>query len=42
MPWKKHTPEQIIALLRQIEAKIASGKSISQACKESDVVTKAH
>ena len=42
MPWKKHTPEQIIALLRQIEAKIANGKSISQACRESDVVTKTH
>src|SRR6516164_10608930 len=37
MPWKKHTPEQIIALLRQIEATIANGKSISQACKESNV-----
>jgi putative transposase len=42
MPWKKHTPEQIIALLRQIEAKIANGKSISQSCKESQVATKTH
>lgn len=42
MPWKKHTPEQIIALLREIEAKIANGKSISEACKESQVNTKTH
>ena len=42
MPWKKHTPEQIIALLRQIEAKIANGKSISKACKESQITTKTH
>src|ERR1051325_11139270 len=42
MPWKKHTPEQIIALVRQIEAKIANGKSISQACKESQITTKTH
>jgi transposase len=42
MPWKKHTPEQIITLLRGIEAKIAKGKSISEACKESKVNTKTH
>jgi transposase len=42
MPWKKHTPEQIIALLRQIEARIANGKSISEACKESQITTKTH
>lgn len=42
MPWKKHTPEQIIALLREIEAKIANGKSISEACKESQLNTRTH
>jgi putative transposase len=42
MPWKRHTPEQIIALMRQIEAKITNGKRISEACKESQVNTKTH
>ena len=27
MPMKKHKPEQIVALLRQIEVEIANGKS---------------
>jgi putative transposase len=34
MPMKKHKPEQIVALLRQIEIEIANGKSTPQACKE--------
>jgi len=34
MPMKKHKPEQIVALLRQIEVEIANGKSTPQACKE--------
>jgi hypothetical protein len=32
MPMKKHKPEQIVALLRQIEVEIANGKSTPQAC----------
>ena len=30
MPMKKHKPEQIVALLRQIEVEIANGKSTPQ------------
>ena len=37
MPMKKHKPEQIVALLRQIEVEIANGKSTPQACKEAEV-----
>jgi hypothetical protein len=37
MPMKKHKPEQIVALLRQIEVEIANGKSTPQACKDADV-----
>ena len=33
MPMKKHKPEQIVALLRQIEVEMANGKSTPQACK---------
>ena len=33
MPMKKHKPEQIVALLRQIQVEIANGKSTPQACK---------
>ena len=31
---KKHSPEQVVNLLRQIEVAIANGKSTSLACKE--------
>lgn len=34
MPGKKHTPEQIITLLRKITSRMASGESTPQACKE--------
>ncbi len=37
MPMKKHRPEQIVALLRQIEVEIANGKSTPQACKEVEI-----
>jgi len=37
MPMKKHRPEQIVALLRQIAVEIANGKSTPQACKEAEV-----
>jgi len=37
MPMKKHRPEQIVALLRQIEVEMANGKSTPQACKEAEV-----
>jgi len=31
---KKHTAEQIVNLLRQVEVGVANGKSLPQACKE--------
>ena len=37
MPMKKHKPEQIVALLRQIEVEIANGKNTPQACKEVEI-----
>ena len=35
---KKHTAEQIVNLLRQVEVGIANGKSMAQACKEAEIV----
>ena len=37
MPMKKHKPEQIVTLLRQIEVEIANGKTTPQACKEAEI-----
>lgn len=34
---KKHTPEQIVSLLRQIEVAIANGKTTPVACRESGI-----
>jgi putative transposase len=31
---KKHTPEQVVNVLRQIEVAIANGKTTPLACKE--------
>ena len=31
---KKHTPEQIVSLLRQIEVAVANGKTTPVACRE--------
>jgi hypothetical protein len=31
---KKHTAEQIVNLLRQVEVSVANGKTLPQACKE--------
>ena len=31
---KKHTPEQVVNLLRQIEVSVANGKTTALACKE--------
>ena len=42
MPTKRHKPEQIVALLRQIEVEIANGKSTPQACKESEITVQTH
>ena len=37
MGMKKHKPEQIVALLRQIEVGIANGKTTPQACREVEI-----
>jgi putative transposase len=37
MPMKRYKPEQIVALLRQIEVEIANGKTTPQACKEAAI-----
>lgn len=37
MPMKRYKPEQIVALLRQIEVEIANGKTTLQACKEAEI-----
>ncbi len=34
---KKHTPEQVVNLLRQIEVSIANGKTTGWACKEASI-----
>jgi hypothetical protein len=35
---KKHTAEQIVNLLRQVEVGVANGKTLPQACKEVEIV----
>ena len=37
MARKKHSAEQIVTLLRQIEVELANHKSIGQACKEAGI-----
>jgi transposase-like protein len=37
MPMKRYKPEQIVAMLRQIEVEIANGKTTPQACKEAEI-----
>lgn len=34
---KKHTPEQIVNVLRQIEVAVANGKTAPLACKEAGI-----
>ena len=34
---KKHTAEQVVNLLRQIEVGVANGKTTVQACKEASI-----
>ena len=38
---RKYKPEQIIAVLRQIEVQIANGKTPPQACKEAEIYAQA-
>jgi transposase-like protein len=35
---KKHTAEQIVNLLRQVEVGVGNGKTLPQACKEAEIV----
>jgi transposase-like protein len=37
MPMKKYRPEQIVALLRQVEVELANGKTTPQACREAQI-----
>ena len=37
MAGKKHSPEQIVAILRQIEVAIANHKPTPQACREAGI-----
>jgi putative transposase len=34
---KKHTPEQVVNLLRQIEVAVANGKTTAVGCKEAEI-----
>lgn len=42
MPMKRYKPEEIVALLRQIEVGMASGRSTPQACKEAGINTQTY
>ena len=42
MPMKKYKPEQIVALLRQIEVEMANGKTTPQACKEAEITAQTY
>ena len=37
MTKKRHTPEQIVTLLRQVDVTVGNGKSTPQACKEAAI-----
>jgi len=37
MPMKRYKPEQIVALLQQIEVEMANRKTTPQACKEAEI-----
>ena len=39
MPMQRYKPEQIVAVLRQVEVQMASGKTAPQACKEAGIHT---
>ena len=34
MKKRSHTPEQIVRIIRQVEAKLASGQTVEQVCRE--------
>jgi transposase-like protein len=34
---KRHTPEQVVSILRQVEVSVAGGKTMALACKEAAI-----
>ena len=42
MPKKRHTAEQIVAKLRQIDVLVAQGRTIGQACKEAEITEQSY
>lgn len=38
MARKGYTPEQVVSVLRQVEALVANGKTTDQACREAGIV----
>ena len=42
MPMKKYKPEQIVALLRQVEVELGNGKTTPQACKEAEITAQTY
>ena len=42
MPKKRHSPEQIVTKLRQIDVLVAQGRTIGQACKEAEITDQSY
>lgn len=42
MPKKRHSAEQIVAKLRQIDVLVAQGRTIGQACKDAGIAEHQH
>jgi putative transposase len=42
MPMKKHQPEQIVTLLRQVHMRLANRKTTPQACKEAEITVQTY
>ena len=42
MPRKRHTAEQIVTKLRQIDVLVAQGRTIGQACKEAEITEQSY
>jgi hypothetical protein len=42
MPRKRHSAEQIVTKLRQIDVLVAQGRTIGHACKESEIAKQSY
>ena len=42
MPRKRHSAEQIVAKLRQIDVLVAQGRPIAQACNEAEIAEQSY